>query len=93
MIPSPQNLRDWFIIFNSIYVDESLAQGGAFVRFMVCQLIKIPEDVVELHLFEVFHLDQNLPIIMVQAHVFGSLPLIESMGKDSRVPYDSQIRN
>jgi hypothetical protein len=56
-VPSPQTLRDWFMIFNSIYVDESLAQGGASVHFVVCQLIKIPEDVEELHLFEIFHLD------------------------------------
>jgi hypothetical protein len=55
-VPSPQTLRDWFMIFNSTYIDDSLAQGGAYVRFVVFQLIKMPEDVVELHLFEFFHL-------------------------------------
>ena len=57
MIPSPQTLRDWFMIFNSIYIDDSLSQRGASVRFVVYQLIKIHEDMEELHLFEIFHLD------------------------------------
>jgi hypothetical protein len=33
---SPRSLRDWFMIFYSIHVDDSLAQGGSSVRFVVC---------------------------------------------------------
>ena len=61
---SPLPLGDGQVIFNSIQHKDSLAQGGSIISFMVCDLIKIPEDMEALNFFERFHLSYDFPMVV-----------------------------
>ena len=79
------------MIFGSIDEDNSLAQGGAFVGFVIRHLVEISKDVIALNFFKFFQLGYNLLVVVSQAHVVRGLIQIESLDNDSRIPYDNQF--
>ena len=81
------------MIFDSINQNDSLAQGGSNIGFMICDLVEIPKDMVELYLLESVHLRYDFPVIVGQLHAIRGLFQIESLNDDSGITNDSQILN
>ena len=61
------------MILGPIDEDNSLAQGGTYIGFMIRHLVEVPKDVVALNFFKLFQLGYNLPVVVRQAHVFRGL--------------------
>ena len=79
------------MILGPIDEDNSLAQGGTYIGFVIHHLVEVPKDVVALNFFKIFHLGYNLPVVVSQAHVVRGLIQIESLDNDSRIPYENQF--
>ena len=90
---SPLPLGDGDMVFNSIQHKDSLAQGGSIISFMVCNLIKVLEDMEALNFFERFHLSYDFSMVVGQFHTIRGLLHIESLNDDSGNANDSQLFN
>ena len=88
---TPKALWDGHVIIDSINTKVSLAQGDSHISFMICVLVEIAEDMVELELFESVHLRYDFPVVVSQLHVIGGLLQIESLNDNSRITNDNQI--
>ena len=88
---TPKALRDGHIIIDSINTKFSLAQGDSPISFMICVLVEIAEDMVELDLLESVHLRYDFPVVVSQLHVIGGLLQIESLNDNLGITNDNQI--
>ena len=79
------------MLLDPIDEDNSLAQGGTYIGFVICHLVEVPKDVVALNFFKFFQLGYNLLVVVSQAHVVRGLIQIESLDNDSRIPYDNRF--
>ena len=60
---------------------------------MVCVLVEIPKDMVELYLLESVHLRYDFPVIVGQLHAIRGLLQVESLNDNSGITNDNELLN
>ena len=60
---------------------------------MICVLVEIPKDMVELYLLESVHLRYDFPVIVGQLHAIRGLLQVESLDDDSGISNNSHLLN
>ena len=90
---TPKALWDGHVIIDSINTKVSLAQGDSHISFMICVLVEIAEDMVELDLLESVHLRYDFHVVVGQLHTIRGLLQVEILNDNSRITNDNELLN